>query len=226
MAIVSKPVIAVAVVAVLCAGVFYFQPDRPPAATKLTRHAHSKAKTKDDEVPQFTHEDFVKRFPRLKIDPRNIFLAPNLAAKSGVVLSKEPLQKVPSELAGGNPNWIFTGVATLDGEKMALLENGTTHEGAYVTVGSLWKLARIRRISTDGIALTPKSGGSEEIVFRYRPTEIASGPKTTTAISGPTLPPAGPIAPMAPMPPNGGGRIIRRMARGLPPGVVIQSGGD
>jgi hypothetical protein len=223
MAVISRPVSIGLAAAVAFGLYYYFQDDTPPVAAAKPKVAKKEVK-RDDTPPDFVPEDFVKRFDRAKPADRNIFKVPPGIGKK-LVVNQNTLDHVPSELADGDGNWIFTGVASMDGAKMALLENSNTHQGAYVKEGELWKASRIQRISGDGVALSPKAGGDELVVYRHKASLVAEATPPPGG-SPATLPPAGPIQPMSPPQlsgPIGGNVIIRRGRRG---GVVFSSVGD
>lgn len=66
--------------------------------------------------------------------------------------------QVPAELAGGDPNWVYTGTAEIDGKPTALLENRVTLESAFVNQGEKWQRTTIAQILPQGIVLAGPSG--------------------------------------------------------------------
>jgi hypothetical protein len=219
-AVVSKPVIGTLCFVSVLALLYYFQSDDTPTVAAKTKVVKKETK-KNDAAPDFLPEDFVKRFERGKPPTRNIFKAAAPDKKHSTTDAN--LDHVPSEMAGGDGNWIFTGVVVLDGSKMALLENSTSHQGSYVSEGQSWKASHIVRISPDGVALVPKAGGDELVVYRHKASVVADTTPPPPPV-GPILPPAGPIQPLNPQQlngPIGGNMIIRRGRR-----RVIQMAGS
>lgn len=219
--IVSKPILYSLAVVCVAALVFYFQDDAP--VTKARAVNHTSQKRISQNVAVFPPEDFQVRFSRAKLPVRNLFAAPVPPPKIASLNIKGDIFKVPPVIAGGDGNWIFTGIAVLDGKKMALLENSGSHQAQYVTEGSPWKDATVRRISAEGVAFVPKAGGEELVVLRYS----AAAQVPPSGPGGPVLPPSQAFQPATPPgisgPIGNGPLIMHRMMRGGA-GIVIQSG--
>lgn len=71
-----------------------------------------------------------------------------------------------SQSLAGEPSWIYSGLAIIDHEKMAVMENRSTHESATVREGGMFKSSKVLRITADGIAFL-NAKGVEETVLRY-----------------------------------------------------------
>jgi hypothetical protein len=213
---VSRPVGLLIAVSVVGIGVYAYagtQSD-PAAATKPSRGSNKVA----GKASEYTSEDFTARFdpPPKKLPLRNVFvpLLRNDSATSSTDTGTavKDILRVPGNLAGGNPNWIFTGFAVINGEKTALLEDRSNHHSEFVKEGSPWKTSRILRISAGSIVLDDMAGG-RLAVMRFDPlldaksaakTEPDAGLKPVDP--GPAL--QGAIGPGGP--PNGGRPRINR----------------
>jgi len=106
----------------------------------------------------FTDEDYQATFPPVLDSGKNSFrplIARSGAADFGLALAPNA---IPLDFAGGEPNWIFTGVAIIDGAPVALLENSSTQEGVFVKHGDRWKSSRVAMITPDSVVLAGPSG--------------------------------------------------------------------
>jgi hypothetical protein len=65
---------------------------------------------------------------------------------------------IPSSYASGDGNWVYSGMATVNGVPQALLENRTTGDSEFVTRGERWRSAVIGTITADSLTLTGPSG--------------------------------------------------------------------
>ncbi len=236
---ISRPVGIFIALAVTLGIIAYAQTSSDPPK-KAAALATNKGKTVV-KSSEFNDEDYTSRFesPTKKSALRNVFM-PLLrndarATPDTGMLSKDIL-RVPGNLAGGDPNWIFTGYAVLNGEKSGLLENRATHQSALVKEGQDWKMTRVIRINSGSIVFADIDN-SQVAVMRFDPTIAAksdgkNGPDLGLkpldpgpAIQGQIGPggPAGPGGPGGPGGPNGGGpRIFRG---GLPGGAMVIEGG-
>jgi hypothetical protein len=155
-------------------------------------------------------------FPRLQIAPRDIFLPALLDSPDGVNPIKGSDQ-IPAEVAGGDSNWVYTGLAEIDGNRQALLENETSHQSGFVHAGDTWKKSRVVSISPDSIAfISPE--GFEHTVLRYIATDKAAPGPTAKSAGEP-----GPM-PLMPGPPGMNGPIGQPMPQGMPQPAVSMGG--
>ncbi len=83
---------------------------------------------------------------------------------------------VPAELAGGDPNWVYTGTAEIDGKPTALLENRVTAESDFVNQGQKWKRCEISQILPQGLVLAGPSGRKVKLALNNGEATIGSGP--------------------------------------------------
>ena len=106
------------------------------------------------------------RFEKPKGAIRNIF-APLIGdEKEAAKTDQDKLMKIPANLAAGEADWAYTGLAEVNGVKMALLENPSNHQGGYVKEGETWKKSRVEHITLESITIAGVDG-SEQTVFRY-----------------------------------------------------------
>ena len=194
MAFISKPTLTVMVLVVAGGLLFHFQEGSAPEKTIL-KTVHKSSTTKEAIPTDLVKADFTTRFPRTKLKMRNLFAAPLIKSVKLSVGGKALNFKVPAMMADGDPGWIFTGIAVVDGKKMALLESDSSHQAAYVSEGDRWKATFVVRITSDGVALRPKDGGPELVVLRYNAqAEASAGSNSALTV----LPPAKGLAPVMP----------------------------
>lgn len=154
---VSRPVLYTALGAIAVAAWVMTAEEAPKGtATKSPRLAKKATQT----VGTFTEEDFKASStsfgPTVKIS-RNSFDPLVVRTRTSVDFQLMPDQ-VPAELAGGDPNWVYTGTAEIDGKPTALLENRVTMESSFVNQGEKWQRASIVQILPQGIVLSGPSG--------------------------------------------------------------------
>ncbi|MFQ3586843.1 MAG: hypothetical protein SNJ76_04155 [Fimbriimonadaceae bacterium] len=187
MAKISRPIVYTAVLGAVAYGVVVLtEPDTPnrttrprPAAT-----APSNARTSDLIQP----EDFSASFPRLLGAPRDSFRPLVVRASGTNPLAAARLDAVPAAFAGGDPNWRYTGNASIDGVSVALLENDATGDGVFLRVGEAWKRSVLTAIEQEAIVLTGPGGAVRRVRLGIPEFE------------DPTAGPAG-VAPLAVNPP-------------------------
>jgi hypothetical protein len=154
MAKVPRVLIYGAVVVVAAATVLYTSPTQPSKSSIKVREPSKAAKKTDSE---FKQEDFDARFARLNGAPKNSFM-PIVAKRTGGGSGFVTPDSVPPELAGGDPNWVYTGTAIVDGVPTALLENRVTLEGEFVKQGQVWNRAKVHQILPEVLVLAGPTG--------------------------------------------------------------------
>ena len=173
---ISRPIVYGSV-AIIAAAALWYTSDEPPkiklaAAKKLPIAAQA---VKSD----YTESDYLAKFEKPKDTKRNLF-QPLIHSRASIVSanadSSAPL-KIPALLAEGDPNWAFTGIAEVDGQRLALLENSATHQSGFVKEGDPWKGAKIRRITQDSLTMEDQDG-VQQVVPRYDPNQPEK-PKAT-----------------------------------------------
>lgn len=159
MAKISRPVLYTALLGALAyAVVLYTEPDskRAPAKPKRTTVATTSKSL-------FTEEDYKRTFDRYEAEPRNAF-KPVVARLSGnEALLAQRLDGLPTAFTGGDPNWRYTGTATIDGVRVALIENTVTGDGVFLHEGESWKQAILTKIEDEAIVMVGPGGGVRRI---------------------------------------------------------------
>ena len=141
--------------------------------------APPKAKTKPTEREGLASE-LKLAFEKPPRSDRNLFHPLIVAEKSGPKLEAMEITAIPSKLADGESNWTYTGMAEVDGVKLALLENSASKQSGFVKEGELWKKSRLVAISLDSILVAGPDGAAETIV-RFNPN---AGPKVKAPAEG------------------------------------------
>jgi len=170
MAVVSKPVGYLAVIAV-AVGIYAYS-DPGPAKTTGKEPVKKKVARKADAGWDFPLLDNSIHFDKPKGLARDPFLpvVKNLRAIAPPTLEKDDIVQIPGRLAGGEGGWAYTGMVEVDGARMALLENSGTKKMGYVREGEDWKKAHVVGITTACIVLSDEKGVAETI-YRFNPND-------------------------------------------------------
>lgn len=105
----------------------------------------------------FTEADLESKFDPEAVAVRDVFRPVVERKRAGSELASAP-NSVPSILTGGDPNWVYTGMAEVDGVPTGLLENKTTGEAEFVAPSQQWKDARVNAISPFSLVLVGTNG--------------------------------------------------------------------
>lgn len=156
-------------VVVLAAVVYLMQP--ADAGSKTSAKVAKRATTNSRTVDAFTQEDRTAKFARLNEPVRNAFkpLVVGRNGRAGVSGETGPTNAVPSEFAGGESGWVYTGTAIIDDVPTALLENPGSGEGVFLKQGERWKQCRVQRIGPDTVTLTGANGGVRTLQLYFEP---------------------------------------------------------
>jgi hypothetical protein len=155
---------------------FLTAPDKPaPSSTKKTLISKSHNNSTDD---QFTAEDMnAPHFQTVSIPVKNAF-KPLVAKKSESAGSATANQvnAVPSDFAGGESTWLFTGTVVDNGKSEALLQSGPNGDGTYVSQGEHWKKSVVGPITANTLMLIGPGGVSKtlQLSFPEPPKETAT----------------------------------------------------
>lgn len=103
-------------------------------------------------------------FPRYQAANRNSF-------SPGIVAEKAGAMEAPV-LMGESGMWALTGISTTNGVTSALLENGSTHETAFVHAGEKWNGLTVAAIEPTEVVFRDKQGGSHRVTFAIPTDEI------------------------------------------------------
>jgi hypothetical protein len=153
----------------LVAGVLLWlgRPSDETARPPVHRSAASQASLVHSD---YDADDFGAHFEHPKERLKNVFM-PLLRAGSGqdaTAASPEDAEKIRATVAGGDPNWIFTGMAIVNGKRLALLENSTSQQSGFVEEGDHWKTAKIASITSQSVTFVDADGNSDA-VMRFNP---------------------------------------------------------
>ncbi len=209
----SKPM-QLALLAVLGIGAYLAlgtlsSPDTPRTAPKKVASKSTTKKGADlytDEDAKVTQASF----DPVKGTPKDVFVPIIKKPVNGGKGSQ--VNVVPPEFAGGEPNWVYTGSAQIDGVLQALLQNNTTGDNVFLKVGDTWKGVSVEEITDDSLVLSsPELGIDKKLEL---PPDVVTGPASGPAGFAPASvgPLRGSIGPMSVQPdpnavaqdPNGG----------------------
>lgn len=172
MAKISRPVMYTALAAVVAAA-WLLTSEEPAKAKGKTTPKRTAAATKDkmgflpEDYNPPTFEPVMSPVPS-KFNP----LVVRTQTASALALAPDA---VPAELAGGDPNWVYTGTAEIDGKPTALLENRVTAESDFVNQGQKWKRCEVAQILPQGIVLAGPSGRKVKLVLSSGDSVIGTG---------------------------------------------------
>jgi hypothetical protein len=134
----------------------------PKPPVRITKKAISlKSSKKSDSL--ITNEDYTARFDSLSQPLKNAFkplIAKAVTARGGSAAAQ--VNYVPVEFSGGEPGWIYTGSAEIDGVLQALLENRTTGDNVFLRVGDTWKGISVEEITDESLILASPETGIEK----------------------------------------------------------------
>ena len=203
-----SPAYKLSIVLVVAGAAYWFLGDAPSASKSTTKRtvANKSGKAKEG---QFTDADYTASFAVLTESPKDSFKP--LIVRSNVrdeALIGKP-NAVPAYMAGGDPNWIYSGTAEVDGVPTALLENGTTGEGMFLKQGERWKELTISQIMPESVVIKSSDGESLTLVLsspvdeEVKPVSPLEGPIGSKAppnfgnfATMPGMPAAPPSAPI------------------------------
>lgn len=193
MAFVSKPVIFFGIFAIAASIYVWSQPEAAAAKTSTTKKRSAKVAFDGWDFPP---PDPTLHIPKPRATTRDVFL-PKVKVQRVVRLpsAQEDLVAIPAGLADGEGGWAYTGMAEVDGVRMALLENSGTRQSGYIREGEDWKKAHVVGITTACIVLSDEKGVAQT-VYRFNPNDppkIKPPPNPGFAPLNPGGLPSGPI---------------------------------
>ena len=158
---VSKPKISpltwIVIVSTLPTVWWYMSSDTQPA--KPVKHTATKRAA--SSADEFTPQDYTAKFAVLNQTPKNAF-KPLIVRDNGTGGLKGRLairtNGIPLDLAGGEGNWAYSGMAVINGKPTALVENSGTGEGVFLKVGQKWKRATVRKVTDTSLVLIGEDG--------------------------------------------------------------------
>lgn len=152
----KKPVFWVAVVGLGVAAFALTEPDatKPSSPTKKVAKKRSSIKKTG---ALFTEEDEKASFKPVNDQARNAFV-PIVARHTGIGSGDGLANAIPSDMTGGEGNWVYTGTAETDGVRVALIENRSTGDAVFLKRGERWKSAYVVSISEYSVILRGPAG--------------------------------------------------------------------
>lgn len=174
----SRPTVYGLLVVVAAAALWYSS-DEPAKPAKKAPIKPGAASTQEKPKTDYTDADYMATFQKPEGKGRDLFqplIRSRTASLTNAAAQEAPL-KIPALLAEGDPNWAFTGIAEVDGQRLALLENSASHQSGFVKEGDPWKGAKIRRITPDSLTMEDQDGNAQ-VVPRYDPNQPEK-PKAT-----------------------------------------------
>jgi hypothetical protein len=181
MAKISRPILYTGLLAL--AAVAWVMTSEEPAKTKCKTIAKKAASTAKDKLG-FLPEDYdPPEFEPVLAGSASKFqpLVSRTQTASSLALAPDA---VPAELAGGDPNWVYTGTAEIDGKPTALLENRVTAESDFVNQGQKWKRSEVTQILPQSLILAGPSGRKIKLTLSNGEAVIGTGPGADRLASG------------------------------------------
>lgn len=134
---------------------------------------------------QFTDQDYSAHFASVALPASKDAFKPlvyrkDVAARNGAA----QLNAIPSDFAGGDANWLYTGTAAVDGVPEALFENKSTGEGVFVQHGAHWKNATVQEITPTTVLLDGPSGTKLLQLVSEEPVAAATTTPGATPAAG------------------------------------------
>lgn len=159
----------------------------PLKATKSS----SSSKSSTSEI--YTKDDYSAHFARLDLAPTDIFKPLVTMGTNAAALGSNNFD-IPTDMTKGEPNWAFTGTASINNAHMALFENSKTLQGDYVKVGQSWKSCIVQAISGDSVVLRSVAGTVKTVQMTADLQAIAEQSKLNSAPPA-LVPPVNPGTP-------------------------------
>jgi hypothetical protein len=186
---VSRPIVYLLVFgAVAYAAVLLTEPE--PTARKVTKSRTSTSRTakadgvmEEDRTAKFEpyttarRDAFAPVVVAKKARPKNLEARPTPAPRPVVFVVKPP---VPTD-------WNLTGIALVNGTRMALLENGSHTETKFLKVGEQWMSLEVTQIGQGEVIFRQSNGAPYRMVFAS-PTDIKDTKTMSSALPSPQAP--------------------------------------
>ena len=230
-----KPLYAILGVTVLVAGyILATPPDTAPKRKVNNSFTGGTSRKKADDL--YLPEDYTAKFAPVNTPIKNAFkplIVRNTSTLGSLNGEIKPLlpDGIPSDFAGGESGWVYTGNAVVNGVPNALLENTSSGEAFFITPGETWKSSVLVKSTPTVVVLRGPAGiersisindgtkGSDKAKVPAEGLPPATGAPLTGAIGGAT-PQASPQV-TAPDPNAGGGP--KSWSRATQPGRSVVS---
>ncbi|MBS1724091.1 MAG: hypothetical protein JSS66_14190 [Armatimonadetes bacterium] len=186
---VSRPILYTAVLGLVAyAVVVLTEPDKKPKGKSTAVHK----KAPGAKADQFLEADYKAKFTPVSTAPKNAFKPLVVREGEDNQLQTQRFDSIPSAFTGGDPNWLYTGTATVDGVRVALVENSASGEGVFLKVGEMWKQAVLTSIEDEGIIMVGPGGAVRHIKLGFTEQPAAPAPMSgnvpltvTPSLNGP-----------------------------------------
>lgn len=208
---ISKPILYTGLLALGVAAYTMMGGDTGSRKSSITA-ARRGSSSKKAEI--YLPEDYKARFARVDGGVKNSFSPLVARASIGGIVGPDV---VPADLAGGDPNWVFTGSSVVDGASSALFENRVTLESEFVTQGERWRNCTLVGVGDGTAVLASRSG--KKVSLRLADTSAQY------AANAPGAPATGGLQPVNPALSGPIGRQIAiRPESGSPAAVRAENG--
>ncbi len=193
-----SPVMVVGALAVLVAAYTLLSgPPTPPRRAANNRFLGGAASRKGAE-DLYRPEDYTASFPPVDLPLRDAF-RPGVAKTRTVAKNAQStpvgVNGIPAGFTGGDPNWIYTGNAEVNGVPNALLENTSTQEGVFLRPGETWKDLSLEAVVGEAIVLLGPRGARRTVHLADPATPeapVAAAPASPAGTPPGALPAAAP----------------------------------
>lgn len=193
---ISRPVLYGLLLTIGVAGWFLTESD--PNAGVVKPKPKTTASSRKDKGVTFTDQDYQARYAAVDATLPNVF-KPIVARTMGPNSELLSPNAIPADFAGGDPNWIYTGMASVDGVAMGLIENGSSGDGEFLKISQHWRKARVLKITPEALVMESDRGIVRTMTLKNS-DDILPPPLDEGGIVEPVNPLQGPIGD-----PNGGG---------------------
>lgn len=186
----KKPIFWIGVVGLGIAAFVLTEPEETRSTGATKKVTKKKSVTKKSETV-FTEEDAKAEFKPVNDQARNAFV-PIVARHTGIGSGDGLANAIPTEMTGGEANWVYTGTAETDGVRVALIENRTSGDAVFLKRGERWKSAYVISISEYSVILRGPSGtrtlGLVDETLQRTGTSVAQAGPQGFSPAQPTLP--------------------------------------
>jgi hypothetical protein len=183
-----SPIMLVAVVGVVAYGVVLVAfPEEQASSSAVSRLASRNQTTARANNSAYTEEDYKVRFVSASEPVRNAFRPLVIRQQGGMSGNLVP-GGIPADFAGGDGNWVVTGVVEFGGTRQALLENRSSGDGDFVERGQRWKNSTIVEITATSMTLLGP-GGRRHTLLLGEITEPSASVNVSASVGPVTVSP-------------------------------------
>ncbi len=176
----SRTIIYSVVGAIAIYGVFVVMTSDDAKAKSTKPKAIAK---KSSKTALYLPEDYKASFAPVLLPVKNVMHPLVIRAMDRLGGSSET--SIPSNFTGGDGNWIYTGLAEVNGSPTALLENESSGEGVFLKVGERWKQCIVAEIKSESVVLVGPDGQSKRVHLQGTDERQVTPLKVGNPLSGP-----------------------------------------